>query len=63
VQQVTENGDTASLNYPAAFDCVVGVGMTDKNGIVGSLSKNSSVYVVAPGILFPDWEILHLMHM
>lgn len=49
-----ENGDTASLNYPAAFDCVVGVGMTDKNGIVGSSSqKNSSVYVVAPGIAIP----------
>lgn len=49
-----EYGDTTSLNYPAAFDSVVGVGMTDKNGIVGSSSqKNSSVYVVAPGIAIP----------
>ena len=49
-----EYGDTVSLNYPAAFDSVVGVGMVDKTGVVAPNSqKNSSVYVTAPGVEIP----------
>jgi uncharacterized repeat protein (TIGR02543 family) len=49
-----EYGDITSLNYPAAFDSVVGVGMVDKTGIVDPRSqKNSSVYVTAPGVALP----------
>ena len=45
------NNGTTQLNYPAAYDCVIGVGSVDKNGQVASFSqKNSSVFVVAPGV-------------
>ena len=38
------------LYYPAAFDCVTGVGWTDSNDVISSSSQhNSSVYVSAPG--------------
>lgn len=44
------NEGNATLNYPAAYDCVVGVGAVDQNGNVASFSdKNRSVFVVAPG--------------
>lgn len=45
------NSGTSQLNYPAAYDCVVGVGSINQSGQVASFSqKNSSVYVVAPGV-------------
>ena len=45
------NGGTAKLSYPAAYDCVIGVGSVDQNGLVTSFSeKNQSVFVVAPGV-------------
>lgn len=38
------------LNYPAAYDCVVGVGAVDGSGTVAAFSyQNSSVWVCAPG--------------
>ncbi len=44
------NEGNSTLNYPAAYDCVVGVGAVDQNGLVASFSeKNRSVFVVAPG--------------
>ena len=44
------NDGKTTYNYPAAYDCVVGVGSIDKGGAVSSFSqKNDSVYVVAPG--------------
>lgn len=45
------NDGTSTLNYPAAYDCVAGVGSVDKTGAVPDFSqKNDSVYVVAPGV-------------
>ncbi len=45
------NKGISKLNYPAAYDCVVGVGSVDKYGQVPSFSqKNQSVFVVAPGV-------------
>jgi len=50
VSAVGNNGK-ATLNYPAAYDCVVGVGSVDKYGQVAGFSqKNQSVFVVAPGV-------------
>lgn len=44
------NGGTA-LNYPAAFDNVIGVGSVDKNKVVAEKSQyNESVFVTAPGV-------------
>ncbi len=44
------NGGT-SLNYPAAFDNVIGVGSVDKNKVVSYKSQyNESVFVAAPGV-------------
>ena len=44
------NGGT-TLNYPAAFDNVTGVGSADKNKVVAERSQyNESVFVVAPGV-------------
>ena len=44
------NGGT-TLNYPAAFDNVIGVGSVDKNKVVAERSQyNESVFVVAPGV-------------
>ena len=45
------NKGTSELSYPAAYDCVIGVGSIDQNGLVPSFSeKNKSVFVVAPGV-------------
>ena len=45
------NDGATSYNYPAAYDCVTGVGAVDKDGTVPSFSqKNDSVYVAAPGV-------------
>ena len=45
------NSGNAILNYPAAYDCVVGVGSVNQNGTVASFSQtNSSVFAVAPGV-------------
>jgi len=45
------NAGTAKLSYPAAYDCVIGVGSVDQNGLVASFSeKNQSVFIVAPGV-------------
>lgn len=45
------NAGTTVYNYPAAYDCVTGVGSVDKTGAVPSFSqKNDSVYVAAPGV-------------
>lgn len=45
------NEGTTQLNYPAAYDCVIGVGSIDKNGAVAPFSqKNNSVFIVAPGV-------------
>lgn len=47
------NGGTA-LNYPSAFDNVIGVGSVDENKIVSKNSQyNESVFVTAPGINVP----------
>lgn len=44
------NEGNSTLNYPAAYDCVIGVGAVDLNGAVPNFSeKNESVFVVAPG--------------
>lgn len=44
------NDGTTVYNYPAAYDCVVGVGSVEADGSVSSFSqKNDSVYVTAPG--------------
>lgn len=44
------NGGT-TLNYPAAFDNVIGVGSIDKNKTVSVNSQyNESVFIVAPGV-------------
>ena len=51
-------GGTA-VYYPAAFDCVTGVGWLSKSGEVSALSqRNATVFVVAPGddILGPDYR-------
>ncbi|MGI5978439.1 MAG: S8 family peptidase [Oscillospiraceae bacterium] len=49
VSAVGNNG-TSAYNYPAAYDCVIGVGSVDSDGSVSSFSqKNASVYVTAPG--------------
>ena len=40
----------STLQYPAAFDCVIGVGAVDSNRQVASFSaRNTSVYCCAPG--------------
>ncbi len=52
------NDGTAVLNYPAAYQCVIGVGAVDSNGKVASFSqRNDSVYVVAPGVGIPGLGI------
>jgi len=44
------NGGGTALYYPAAFNCVTGVGWTDQNDEVPYKSQhNESVYVSAPG--------------
>lgn len=44
------NEGNSVLNYPAAYDNVVGVGSVDADGIVSDFSnRNRSVYVTAPG--------------
>lgn len=44
------NKGTAELNYPAAYDGVVGVGALDPDGTVADYSqKNASVWIAAPG--------------
>jgi hypothetical protein len=44
------NDGSAVLNYPAAYDNVIGVGSVDPDGNVSSFSqKNASVFVTAPG--------------
>ncbi len=44
------NGGT-NLNYPAAFENVIGVGSVDKNGNISAYSQqNESVFVTAPGV-------------
>ncbi|HEY9062857.1 MAG TPA: S8 family serine peptidase [Pseudobacteroides sp.] len=49
-----DNGDVTSLNYPAAFESVVGVGMVDSKRLVHPHSqRNSSVFVTAPGVGLP----------
>lgn len=46
---VGNSGGTA-LNYPAAYDSVIGVGMVGPDGVVAAGSqRNESVFVVAPG--------------
>ncbi len=46
-----EVGDGSAYYYPAAFDCVVGVGSVDVNGVKASRSqRNDSVWVTAPGV-------------
>ena len=48
----TENPDLPNyLSYPAAFDCVIGVGAIDSNLTRASFSHhNESVFVMAPGV-------------
>ena len=58
VAAVGNAGGTA-LYYPAAFDCVTGVGWLCRNGSVSALSQhNATVFVVAPGddISGPDYQ-------
>lgn len=44
------NGGTATMNYPAAYDSVIGVGMVDAQRLVAVNSQcNESVFVTAPG--------------
>lgn len=44
------NDGTSALNYPAAYDGVVGVGSVDAENRVSAFSqRNGSVFVVAPG--------------
>ncbi len=44
------NGGTTTLQYPAAFDCVIGVGSVNSSKTVSSSSRhNSSVFAAAPG--------------
>lgn len=44
------NEGTDALNYPAAYDCVVGVGSVDVENHVSAFSqRNGSVFAVAPG--------------
>lgn len=44
------NDGTAALNYPAAYDSVVGVGSVDAENKVSAFSqRNKSVFVTAPG--------------
>ena len=52
----TGNDGAATLYYPAAYDCVIGVGAVNKNGTVASFSqRNESVFVSAPGAAI--WSI------
>lgn len=45
------NDGTGTYNYPAAYDCVTGVGAVNEAGEIPDFSqKNDSVYVVAPGV-------------
>ncbi|MCX7714480.1 MAG: S8 family serine peptidase [Clostridia bacterium] len=49
------NDGTSTLNYPAAYSTVVGVGAVSSTGTVADYSqKNSSVWVTAPGTLVPS---------
>lgn len=44
------NDGTETLNYPAAYDAVIGVGMVDQNKSVAAKSqRNNSVFITAPG--------------
>ena len=52
------NDGTATLDYPAAYKCVIGVGSVDSSGNVAKFSqRNDSVYVVAPGVSLPGLGI------
>ena len=39
------NDGNSNLNYPAAYDCVVGVGAVDQNGLVTSFSEKKPVRI------------------
>jgi hypothetical protein len=53
------NDGTAKLDYPAAYQCVVGVGAVNTDGRVANFSqRNDSVYVVAPGGSIPGLGII-----
>ncbi len=53
------NSGTDILYYPAAYDCVIGVGMVDGTGTVDAKSqRNESVFITAPGS-----GVLSLGHM
>lgn len=44
------NSGSSTLQYPAAYDNVIGVGATDRNGYLSDFSqRNTSVTVCAPG--------------
>lgn len=44
------NDKSSKLYYPAAYECVIGVGSIDKTKVKSSFSQyNESVFVVAPG--------------
>lgn len=46
----TKSTTSNPLNYPAAYDCVIGVGSVDSSKIIAVTSiKNESVFVAAPG--------------
>ena len=45
------NGGSTALYYPAAYDCVIGVGAVDRNGVLYERSnRNESVWITAPGV-------------
>ena len=53
------NGGGTALYYPAAFDCVTGVGWLTRDGTASASSQhNATVYVAAPGqdMPGPDWR-------
>ena len=44
------NSGNSTYHYPAAFDCVIGVGNTNiQNLVYGTSQRNDSVFVTAPG--------------
>ncbi len=49
------NDSSADLRYPAAYDCVIGVGSVDSSKVKSDFSNyNTSVTVVAPGERVPS---------
>ena len=53
------NGGGTTTYYPAAFDCVTGVGWLTQDGTVSPSSQhNATVFVAAPGqdMYGPDWR-------